>query len=267
MTSYPPTLNEVIDQAIQITQGQGIAQVVGQSYDVRRLSASTNVSISSNAPIISAFPTSIRRYTTKVALENATFDLLSFVAVCDNRALQLGDEFTETGYKAMESGVYVLAQMRPLQETIWMRTESNIAITRMLPSAGQESQQPASGWVAQAPGTIGAVDKRSEQVLTLKNGTYAFTTTPGATPAGVVCGLQPLNRIRDTSKGTVAGKWPTALYREHFLAYMPLIPGEEIVELDRLNFPNSDRYEVMVKYTSEQTGISGYILIVEKLGT
>lgn len=266
MTSYPPTLNEVIDQAIQLTQGQGIAQVVGQSYDVRRLSDTTNVSISSNEPIISGFPASIRRYTTKVALENDIFSLLSFVAVCDNRALELGDEMTETGYKAMANGVYILAQMRPLQETIWMRAESNIAITRMMPSAGQEAQQPSSGWVAATPGTIGAVDKRSELVLTLTDGTYAFAAQ-GASPAGVSCGLQPLNRIRDTAKGTAAGKWPTALYREHFVAYLPLIPGEAIVELDRLNFPNSDRYEVAVVYTSEQTGIAGYIMIVEKLGT
>lgn len=265
--SFFPSLGflPLIDGAIQ--EGRGVAaSVLGQTYDVRRINSSTNGSISSNAALYTSFPARIRRTSKKVAIENTIFDLVCFEATCDNRVLEIGDEMTETGYEAMANGVYVMAQARPTRETLWMRCESNVAITRMMPAAGQEAQQPTFGWSAAQSGAYGGVDKRTEAVLTLTNGTYAFSTQPGATPAGVVCGLQPLNRIRDTSTRVAAGKWPSALYREHFIAYLPLLPGEQIVELDRISLQNSDRYEVALVYTSETTGIAGYILIVEKLG-
>lgn len=254
-----------IDAAVQI--GSGVAgAVVGQPFQVRRLDANTNVSVSSNQPIFSNYPASLEK-TTKIRIENASFDLLCYEVDCDNRQLEYFDELTETGYRAIQQDVFVFAQYRPpFGETIWVRCESNIAITRPVPSAGQAAQQPASGW-RRTPG-YGGVQKTGEYVLTLNNGVYSFSGSPGATPAGVVAGLQATPRMKDAVRGSAAGKMPTALYREEFFVYLPLLPGEQISELDRLNFSAlGDRYEVAIVFTTELTGLAGYVLKVEKLGT
>ena len=255
----------LIDGIIQL--GRGIASgVLGQTYDVRRLLDPTPAtgSISSQIPVWTNFPARIRRTTSKLVIEDDIWGLICYIAMCDNRVLQLLDEMTETGYEAMTNGCYIFVQARPTRETLWMRAESNIAITRMMPTAGSAAQQPSAGWVADTVG-LGTVQKDTEHVLTLNNGVYAFSGS-GASPASIQCGLQPTTKVTDTSKSSAAGAWPTALYREKFLAYVPLLPGEQLNELDRLNFPNSDRYEIATIYTSELTGIAGTLLILEKLG-
>lgn len=262
MSSFPPTLVKPIDEAIQ--QGLGAAaSVVGQTYDVRRLSATTNGSISANTPIFTGFPASLRR-AKPIAIENFTFKLLCFEATCNRLPLQLVDELTETGYNAMPQGVYVLAQMRPLVETLLMRVDATCTITRPMPTAGQASTMPPAGFVEQTG--MSAPEKSTEQILTLTNGLYAFSNPPVVTPATVQCQLQPYDRIKD---GRVLGV-PTEFYREQFFIYVPELPGEQLDERDRLNFPISgqatDRYVIMSIYTSELTGLSGYIIISEKMG-
>jgi hypothetical protein len=111
-----------------------------------------------------------------------------------------------------------------------------------------------------AGGYLG-IDKAGEQILTLTDGLYEFTSAGGATPAGVPCGIQPLNRVKDAKEP----KLPTVLYREHFLAYIPELPGEQLNELDRLNLPNSDRYEIAMLFSTGETGIAGTVAIVERL--
>lgn len=257
-----PTLDGIIQM------GGGIdAGINGQPHDVRRLTCPSpaNTSISSQDPVLEGFPCVMRRTTSKVKIEDAIFDLVCFEGTCDNRLLELGDLFQETGYKARANGIYTFVQARPTRESLFIRTESNIAITRPMPTAGQMAQQPASGWAAAPDLTWGGIDKVNESVLTLCDGVYAFAGV-NASPASIQCGLQPINKIKDTSRSVAAGKWPVALYREAFLAFVPFLPGETISELDRLNFPNSDRYEVMLVHTSEETGVNGYVCIVEKLG-
>lgn len=253
------TFIDEIDGAIQ--EGRGAAaEVLGQTYDVRRLDDKTNGSISNNQPIFKNFPARLRRTTQKVAIENEIFSLLCFVALCDNSKIELMDQFREVGYGAMDQGIYVLAQKRPTRETLWMRAEWNCAITRPHPDGGRSDQQPTTGW--SSIDGYGGIPKAHEEVLTLTNGLYAFSNDTALSPASVSCALQPLNRIRDgSSLGT-----PTDFYREHFLVFVPDLPGEQLNELDRINFPNSDRYEIAVIYTSDLTGLAGNILVVEKLG-
>lgn len=245
-----------------IQRGRGVAaNVLGQTYDAYRLGGTTNDAVISGTPAIAGFAARIFK-AEKKAIENTTFALIVFEATCDNRKLELQDVFVETGYKN-DGGVWTLAQMRPTRETLWVRTEGNCLITRPYPTAGNASNMPTSGNVFEgADGEYSGTEKAEEQVLTLSAGLYAFTSA-GSTPASVQCGLQPLSRIQDgTSLGT-----PTDLYRERYLAYVPMLPGEQLNELDRINFPNSDRYEVAMIYTSDLTGFSGYIAVVEKLGT
>lgn len=252
----------LIDGAIQ--QGRGvIGAVLGQTYNVQRLTSSVSGSITNSPPVATKFPARIRRTTKKVAIENAFFDLLIYEVKCDNRSLLLGDVFTETGY-GNDGGIFTLVQKRPTRETLWMRTESAVTITRPMPAGGAAAQQPISGSTI-APG-YGGVSKAGEWVMTLEDGLYDFTAN-AANPAVIPCGYQPLNRIRDGAANAAAGMLPTELYREHFVIYVPVLPGERISELDRLNFPNSDRYQVALLFTTEQTGLSGYICICEKLGT
>ena len=246
-----------IDSAIQ--QGRGAAaSVLGQTYNVYRNSPTTsNAIVQFSSQVISGFQARIRRTTAKVAVENAFFDLLVFEAICNNTTLELQDVLVETGYEN-DGGIYTFAQARPTRETLWVRTELNCSITRPTPEGGAAAQMPASGALA-APG-YGGIPKGNEDILTLTNGFYAFAVS--GTPASVQCGLQPLNRVKDgNSLGT-----PTDLYREHFLAYVPNLPGVLLGELDRLNMPTMDRYEVVLVYSSDLTGLSGNICIVEKLG-
>jgi hypothetical protein len=254
----------LLDYAIQF--GRGVAAgVIGQSYDVRRLTEPVGATgaISSQVPIYTNYPCRLRRTTSKMVIENDIFSLICYEGTCDNTVLEIGDQLTETGYEAMEAGVYIFAQARPTRESLFMRAESNISITRMKPGAGLAADQPVSGWTADDG--LGSVQKSTEQVLTLTNGSYSFQAE-GASPASLQVGLQPIKDIKDTPRSAAAGTWPVALYREKFLCYIPLFPGESLNELDRLNFPNEDRYEIATLYTSETSFLSGWIAIVEKLG-
>lgn len=256
----PPfdTLQE-IDEAIQVGRGAAAA-VIGQNYDVYRLSDSTNGSILSGSPVYTNFPARIRRISTKTAIEDAIFDLVLFQATCDNRALLVGDTFQETGYEAQEAGVYVMVQARPTRETLWMRCESNCALSRPMPTAGQAAQLPSSGAVAVLG--YGGYQKDTEQMLTLVDGLYAYSSVPGLSPASVQVGIQQLNRIRDSKDPP----FPVTAYREHFLLYIPPTPGEELNEMDRINAANGDRYQIASILQTADAGLAGWITICERLG-
>src|SRR5579875_346162 len=246
-----------IDAHNQRGWGKAAAKL-GQTYDIYRL-INQNTSIVSGTPIMTGFPAHWVK-SQKREVENQIFDLFAVSVYCDSRPLDLFDVAVETGYGAEEGDVFIVAQKRPRHKAIWVRCEAYISITRPATQAGASTQQPTQGSVI-TPGW-GGTYKANEKVLTLTSGTYAFVA--GApTPASIPCGLQPLNRIRD---GQLPRGLPTRFYREHYVAYLPLLPGEIIREEDILNFPNEDRYEVALVYTSVDTGLSGYILVVEKLG-
>lgn len=258
MSSLPPTHVAQIDAAIQAGRGAA-ASVLGQTYTQYRLSSTSSGSITSGSPIATNYPARIERITERKKIENQTFDLLVYEAMCDNRTLEIGDLLVETGYGS-DGGQFWVAQKRPTRETLWVRAESNCNITRPKGTAGNAEQQPTSGPVL--VDGWGGVEKDTEQVLALQNGLYYFTSTAGVTKAVIPAALQPLNRITDARDPDL----PTTLYREKFLVYVPLLPGCVLNELDRLSFGNmSDAYEIALMYTSEQTGLSGWILIVEKL--
>lgn len=256
MSSLPPTHLQQIDQAIQAGRGAA-ASVLGQTYTQYRL-GSTSGSITSGAPVATNFPARIGK-AQKKAVENQSFDLLIFEAICDNRTLDIGDLLVETGYGS-DGGQFWVAQKRPTRETLWVRAESNCNVTRPMPTAGAASEQPASG--PELVDGYAGLQKDTEQILTLQNGLYSFTSAQGATKAVIPAGLQPLNRIKDARDPGI----PTALYREHFLIYLPLLPGAILNELDRISFSNmGDAYEIALMFTTEQTGLSGWILVAEKL--
>lgn len=250
-----------LDQAIQ--EGRGVAAaILGQTYAQYRLSSSTNNCVISGTPVASAFPARLRRTSAKAAIEGAIFDLACFQATCDNRTLVLDptsgvqDFFVENGYEAMPSDMFALAQIRPTRETLWMRVESFCQITRATPGAGNPDQYPDSGGVA-IHGMQGVTGTPGDAILTLTGGAYSFESS--GSPASIPCGLQPLNRVRD---GKLLGT-PTDQPRAHYLIYVPLFPGEQLQEYDRIKFPNGDSYEVLVIQPGI-TGLVGYVTICEK---
>lgn len=246
-----------IDRAIQL--GRGVAgAVVGQPLDVFRLSGTTNVGILTGQPQFTNYPAILRKTTTKKDIENSVFDLQVFEMTSDNTHLHIGDALVTEGYKS-DGGVFYYVQNRPMGPSLLIRAEANASISRPATRAGAAIEQPASGAIAQP--NYGGAFRAGEQILTLSGGMFSFSLAAGLTPASVPCGLQPLNRMSDANRPAI----PTRLYRERFLAYVPLLPGEQIVELDRLSFPNSDRYQVMLVYTSETVGLNGYICVVEKI--
>jgi hypothetical protein len=247
----------LIDEAIQIGRGAA-AGVLGQTYSIYRLDSNTNGSITNNDPVYTGYPARVRRTTSKPAIENVTFELLIFEATCDNRVLVNGDVIVQYGYEN-DFSVFTYAQARPTRETLWARTEAAASITRPMPTAGAAYQQPSSGVVATIPGYSGFA-KTFEWPLQLKNGLYSFAENPGSYQAAVQVGIEPLARVRDGNM-----KLPTALYREHFLVYCPLLPGEMLQELDRIRLPNQDCYEVCLMHSTESVGFTGYICIVERI--
>jgi hypothetical protein len=263
----------------KIQRGRGKAShKIGQTYAQYRLGSSTG-SVLSGKPLATAFEARLGP-PQKRQIENQSFSLLVFKATCDNRSLQLQDVLVENGYGAQENGVWTVAQMRPTGPTLWVRTEgTGCFISRPTPAAGDSVYEPdpddPSG-VSEETG-YGGTEKDLESVLTLTNGLYLFRgpfvldrsalggvdMIGGVTPATIACGIQPLNRVRD---GNALGT-PTDLPRVHFVLYVPLLPGEQLIEHDIVNFPNADRYQVAEVFTTNLTGLSGYICIAEKMGT
>jgi hypothetical protein len=250
-----------MDAGLRAIRG-GWASQWGQTYNVYRAGSSTSGSYLNASPVITGFQMTPIFKATKTKIENQTFDLVIAIGECDDTALQIGDILVETGYEAEAGDVLVYAQRRPLRESLFVRCESNITITRPQPHGGQAAQQPGTNTSIAAAGYMG-VDKASEWGLVLNSGVYSFTNTPGATLASVPAGLSQLNRLRDASDPKI----PAPLYREHFVTYIPLLTGYQPTELDRFNYPNSDRYEHGSIFTSEATGLVGYVIIVEKTGT
>lgn len=246
----------VLDFAIQKGRG-AVASALGQTYTVYRLTNQSG-SVISGQPLFPAFPARLRK-ATKVAIENTSFDLECFTATCDNEAIQKQDVLVENGYES-DNGIWVFAQERPTRETIWVRAETLCFISRPYTASGSVAEQPASGVTVQT--SWGGTSKPIEKYLILTNGLYSYSAT-ATTGASVPVGIQPLNRVRD---GRIP-KVPTTQYRTHHLAYVPLLPGEQLNEQDRINAANGDRYEIMEVHTTDMVGLSGNVCIVEKLAT
>lgn len=246
-----------LDAGIQTVRG-GIASGWGQTCDVYRISSTTNGSVVSGTPVIPNFTVRFERVTERVVIEGEIFSLVFFRATCDNRQLKKQDVLVQKGY-GNDGSVYTFVQARPTEDTIFARTELTCFISRPHPAAGNPEQQPANTWVSLD--TQGAIPKSSEQILVLQNGLYQFVST--GSPANIYVGITQLNRVRD---GRELGT-PTDLPDEHFLFYVPSLPGEQIERKDRLNLGNSDRYEVLSVHQSDTVGITGSIVIALMLGT
>jgi hypothetical protein len=246
-----------IDQAIDTGLGV-VGAVVGQPYNVYRRTNSTNSSVISGSPLFTNFPANIRK-SSKVAIENQTFDLLVFIANCDRRQLQEEDFLVTQGYLS-DGGIFYLAQMRPMAETLFVRTETLSFITRPFTDAGAVSQQPEDEFAVVQTG-YGATRIGIEKYLVLTSGMYSFSEE-ATSGASVPVGIQPLNRVRD---GQLPKNSPTKQYRTHHLIFAPNLPGVVLEVQDRINANNGDRYEIMEVHSTGQVGFDGNVIIADRL--
>jgi hypothetical protein len=247
---------QAYNAGVQAMRG-GLASF-GQTYDIRRLDGSTNVSIGLNAPVISGFQASIESRARKKYVENETLNLLAYEATCNNLSLMIGDLCSETGFGS-DGGTYYVVEMRPPRPTIWIRAETVCSIARPNPEGGAATQLPESGNFA--PPGYGGIPKSSDLVLTLVNGVFSFQES--GDPASIQIGLQMRGRAKDgESLGT-----PSDVYRSEYVAYLPNLSNVVIAPLDRINTASGFRYEVKDSQSTGNIGIAGTICNVEILGT
>jgi hypothetical protein len=252
-----PKLNDVVQQ-LRGVEGA----IIGQTYNVYRLTSASNGSVISGIPLYTNYPMYLKEKAMKVVVENDAFNLLVWEGKVDNIDIQLGDFFVEVGY-GNDKGIWVYAQGRPMHPNIFVRAETRSFITRPYTLAGSVAEQPGPAdpdvVVQQA---YGGTHIEIEKYLTLANGQYTFD--PNATVgASVPVGIQALNRVRDGS----IPKVPTKQYRTHHTIYAPLIPGEMLDLQDRINASAGDRYETMEVHSTGSTGLYGNIIIAERMPT
>lgn len=244
-----------VDGQIQYGRGRA-AEKLGELFNVYRLRPNTNVSMLTTK-VFSGYQARIYK-ASKMAIENSSFQLQVFEFTSDILRLKIGDLLVGYGYRSDKSQ-FIFAQARPTRENIFVRTELNCTITRPHPHGGAAEDQPARG--ARWNPEYGGGDKQSELILTLTNGEYNFLSS--GTYASVPVGLQPQTRGRGSG-----GKpqFPTQVEEQRFIAYIPTLPGEMVVENDIINtsLPTADRYRVQLVYPSS-VGFSGNICMVEKM--
>jgi hypothetical protein len=262
-----------LDGKVQAIRGS-IGARWGESYNLYRLGSSANVSVLDTTPI-AALTARIDRETSKTLVENQTFDLLAFEAMVNAGNLALGDILVEqtqspnlqlngaailagTATLAI-NGIYAVAQKRPTRETMLVRCEQLGVLTAPNSNAGTLAQAPAFGSVfdPQWAGNQEAI----ELPLTLTSGSYALATAPGATPAVIPFGLQPIRRVHDENDPDVVADFS----REEQLAYIPPLGSFEVQRLMILTLADGTRFQIRGLYSSQLIGVAGTVAVVEFL--
>jgi len=240
-----------------------VANIYGESYDVRRLDPNTNGSLANNSPIINLLQGRIWRETSRDVLEATPFDVITYIGDVDNTNLQFGDMLTESASSYHSLGTsYYYVQARPTRDLVFARADFAMTVWRPEPEGGAADQFPATGSIFVEG--YGGTPEESELVLTLAGGTFSWAPQGNfTTPAIVQCGLQPQNRTAPTTDlGT-----PTDLPRDRFAMYVPLLPGVELRVGDRFTNDdlNASRYQIRQIHSAQQYGFSGYICSVENV--
>ena len=243
-----------LNNLVQYGRGRA-ADIAGQYYDVYRLTNATSGQIVSGAPRYAGFRASLTHWTKPEDIENDTLGAMVFAATCTNTYLEPGDVFVGYGYGS-DSAMYVVADERPLKQTILIRCEQAATVTRPTSPADTVTLNVGTPTIVSG---YGGITKSTEQSLILTNGLYSFATS--GTTAMVPFGLQPKFRLREMPPS----KLPTDTRRENFIGFLPLLPGVIVEENDVISSGSAgDRYRVEQNYISEY-GLQGQILVLEKL--
>lgn len=255
--SFPPTSLAQIDSAIQAGRGAA-ASVLGQAFNVYRVTSGTSGQVVSGTPLYANFPAILTHWKSAKDIENTIFDILAFAVGCDNSYLNTGDILVGLGPEGYrdDGAMYVIADVRPLKQTIAIRCEQPATLTRPTTSTSNLTLNATTPTQIK---TYSGVTKSTELTLTLTNGSYSFQES--GTAATIPFGLQPLNRLREEPPS----KLPTDTKREHFLGFLPLLSGVIVEENDVISSGSAgDRYRVEQNSMNEY-GLQGQVLLLEKL--
>jgi hypothetical protein len=249
-----------INRAIQRGRGK-LAEKIGQTYNVYRLTKKTNRAIVSGEPTIANFFGRLRRITDKKAIENAPLELVIAEFKCNNLTLELGDLLVETGYES-DGATWCFVQGRPTRESLFVRVELAAKIYRprignIIP-AGTAAASPGAPFVSP---TFASSDLSTRDPLTLVNGVYAFSQTPTDTPATVPVGIQLTARAGGT-RG--ANSLPGSSATARFVGYVPPL-GVALNQDDVIYIDDDHSYIVNLALT-ETVGLIGTVCILEEEG-
>jgi hypothetical protein len=244
-------------------QNQGLlASNNGQFHSVYRVVPNSNGSVLQQVPLYDIFPAWLTRTTSRKFIENAMFELLMFLGVCDSRYLQYGDLLVDN--KSGES--YVYGNRRIQTAAVLVRVETLVTIGQ---SYNPGSARPAT---PRGPGghvISGYATARNDitQPITLVNGAYNVGAV-GDVPAQLLVGVQMKNQIG----GPHDAELPNSELRSNFVVYVPPLggangePAPAIRENMVIAVVGSDtKYTVLSCITSMQ-GFVGTVCIVQKVG-
>lgn len=228
-----------IDDAFQQVRG-AMASVFGQTYDVYRLSSTTDPTgiVSTSSRVASAVPAIFKAKAKGIDLEIATsIKFLSFWSTVDIRDFIEGDVFVQRSDSYhYERTTYVLIARRPSpRQSIFVACPAPYAT---LSRPESNPQHIDSGRVPQS-----VPIKEREWPLTLAGGYYSFqqSGTPVSVPAGYA-----FTRARGYPKSdTALGELYDDTERSIWDMFLPNLKGQPLIPRDIVTGGNGDRYEVV----------------------
>jgi hypothetical protein len=247
-----------VDSALR--RGLGRIKPIASTYKVYRLgglSGTANAATSIIDPlnlVNESFPARITLGLPKSTLENEPIYKMLYGGICDVRSLKIGDVLVETGPTlagSPDGRAYVLSDVQPLMPAVFARTEIMGSLTR--PNGPSQTDDPVLGL-----GVYQGQSKKDEWLYVLDNGMYDVAGT--GTAAVIPMGLQPYSRLGPAQEL----KFPTATHRSTHFAYIPLLPGVQIMPGDMVSDQNGNRFkiETVSAFTS---GLQGYQAICESV--
>lgn len=235
-----------IDRAVQI--GRGVAgAVLGQTYDVYRLSAATTQTgiISPSSLLYASVPAMFERLTSKADVEIESFvKTLFFTAKVNMTAFLPGDVFVQRSDTYLpDRGVFTCVASRPMPHVpVFVSTPIYATLTRP-----ESNPNHIDAGIAPQSVPIAA----AEWPLTITTGSpYPYSFQQIGQPATVPIGMA-MQRAREYPKSdSMDGELYDDVRRSVFDVFIPLLPGQPIITRDIITGSNGDRYEITGIQTS-----------------
>ena len=227
-----------IDSRVQYARGAA-AKVMGQTYDVFRLSAKTSPTgiVSPSSQIAANVRIQFEAKPSNREIEVSTsIKFLSYEGLMDVRKFTYGDVFVqrEDSYE-YEGMTYVLMSRRPAP-----RISLFAAAPKPYATISRPESNPAHIDSGRAPQSVPIKDR--EWPLTLSEGYYSFQQT--GTPVSIPVGYS-LSRLRDFPRSdTSLGQLWDDTRRSTWDMFIPNLKGQPLIPRDIITGGNGDRYEI-----------------------
>ncbi len=228
-----------IDGRVQYARGKA-SRVVGQTYDVYRLSSKTSPTgvVSASSRIAANIRVQFEAKPSNREIEVSTgVKFLSYEGLLDVRKFTYGDVFVQrTDSYEYEGMTYVLMSRRPMPRISLFASAPKPYATLSRPESN-----PAHIDSGRVPTSVPVKDR--EWPLTLSNGYYSFQQT--GTPVSVPVGYS-FTRARGMPKSdTTLGELWDDTERSIWDMFVPNLKGQPLIPRDIVTGGNGDRYEIV----------------------